>query len=925
VVGHEYDAGVLLGRTTECGRIDGLLEGARGGESGVLVLRGDPGIGKTALLRYARGRAEGFAVVETCGVESEAELPFCALAELMTPMLDGIGALPAPQAAAVRSALALGPPVPGDAFAVATGALHLIVAAAQRSPLLILVDDAQWLDAASAETLLFAARRFGGSHPVAMLAAVRDQEASAFDGAGLDELRVSGLDRAAGAECLTAASAGRLPSAVAARLLDATAGNPLALIELPALLDEAQLAGREPLPDPLPVAPSIRRAFEVRLSALPATTQQALLVAASSHSEALAPVLAALDELGLDPEALEPAEQATLVSVGNGRLTWRHPLLRAASYYRASSFERRTAHAALAAGSTGVERAWHLADAALGPDDDAAQALQEAAFESRSRRGHVAAAIAFERAARLSRDSDDAARRDLEAARDYHLAGRVEQARALLGSALQSTRIPALWSDIEHQLGVIEMWFGDAAVAQELLLGAAAHVEAEDPARAAAILMHAAVAREMGGDVDGTLAIVRRAHALARGGAETEPQLLRAMILAGEARVARPTLLELVRAGRRPGAPTASASFLAATVGQALIWLGEYGEARRFLERELLAARRSGSLAPMPYLLACLSELELRLGRMHAASANALESVQVAEDTGQLNVLSFCLATLARVEAATTREEPCREHARRALALADDLGAGSIRVYSYSALALLELGLGRPNEALSVLEELAALVAELGPRDPGVVEWEADLVEAQVLCGESAAAAESLRAFEQRVRDSGNTWAGAAAARVRGMLVADGFEDEFAVAHSGHASPFERARTKLRLGERLRRERRLTDARAPLRAAQQAFDRLGATGWSAQARDERAAAGGRPRRPRSQLPALLHELTEQELRIALLIAEGVTNREAAAALYLSPKTIGYHLGKVYDKLGVRSRTELAHLLAATEPSRPWLA
>lgn len=910
-----YDEKVLLGRTTECGRIDGLLERARGGESGVLVLRGDPGIGKTALLRYARGRAEGFAVVEACGVESEAELPFCALAELMAPMLGEIDALPAPQAAAVRSALALGPPVPGDAFAVATGALRLIVAAAQRAPLLVLVDDAQWLDAASAETLLFAARRLGAGHPVAVLAAVRDQEASAFDESGLPELHVSGLDRSTAFEFLAAAPVDRLPAAVAGRLFEATAGNPLALIELPALLSEAQLAGREPLPDPLPVAPSIRRAFEVRLSALPVATQQALLVAASSHSEALAPVLAALAELGLDPETLAPAEQAALVSLGNGRLTWRHPLLRAASYYRASTFDRRAAHAALAAGSAGVERAWHLADAALGPDEGAAQALEEAGFESRSRRGHVAAAIAFERAARLSRDGDDAARRDLEAARDYHLAGRVEQARTLLGGALQSTRIPALRADVEHQLGVIEMWFGDAAVAQELLLGAAAHVEADDPARAAAILTHAAIAREMAGDVDGTLAIVRRAHELAQGGVDTEPQLLRALILAGGARAARPALLELVGAGRRPGAPTASASFLAATVGQALIWLGEYPEARRFLERELLAARTSGSLAPMPYLLACLSELEFRLGRMHAAYSNALESVRVAEETGQLNVLSFCLATLARVEAATTRETACREHARRALALADELGAGSIRVYSHSALALLELGLGRAGEALPLLEEVAALVAELGPRDPGVVEWESDLVEAQVLCGRGDAARDSLRAFERRASETGNPWASAAAARLRGMIVEGAFEDEFAAAQRGHASPFERARTELRLGERLRRERRPTDARAPLRSAQQAFDRLGAHGWSAQAGRERAAAGERPKRAKTPLPALLDQLTEQELRIALLIAEGVTNREAAAALYLSPKTIGYHLGKVYEKLGIRSRTELAHLLA----------
>ncbi len=909
-----YDGHVLLGRTTECGRIDGLLERVRGGESGVLVLRGDPGIGKTALLHYARERSHGLTVVGTRGVESEAELPFSALAELLEPLLGGLDRLPAPQAAAVRSALALGPPVPGDAFAVATGALNLILAAARESPLLVLVDDVHWLDAGSAETLLFAARRLE-TDGVAVLVAVRDGVPSVFDGAGLAEFRIDGLDRSAAGELLAATPANRMTPALVHSLVDATAGNPLALLELPALLSEAQLDGEAPLPDPLPAAPSIRRAFEVRLSALPLETQRALLVAASSHSEALQPLLEALAALGLAAEALEPAERAALVSLGAGRLAWRHPLLRSASYYRASTFERRAAHSALASVSTGVERAWHLADATLGPDDGVARALEEAAMDARSRRGHVAAATAFERSARLSSDGDDAARRELEAARDYHLAGRVVQARVLLRAALSSTRIPAVRADIQHQLGVIEMWGGDAAAAHELLVGAAGEVEAVDPRRAATILTHAAIALEMSGDVDGTLAVVRRAHELAQGGLDTEPQLLRAMILAGQARVARPALLKLIEAGPGTEPPTANSVFLDATIGQALIWLGEHAKARRFFERELLAARTSGSLAPMPYLHACLSELEFRLGRLQAAHANGVEAVQIAEETGQRNVLSFCLATLARVEAATAREEDCRDHVRRALELAGELGAGSIRIYALAALGLLELGLGRTSPALVVLQEVAALVEELGPAEPGVVEWESDLIEAQLLCGRREEARESLRKFEERVHRTGNSWASASAARIRGMLADEGFELEFDAALQGHTSRFERARTELRLGERLRRERRLTDARAPLRSAQQAFNLLGARGWSAQAGAERAAAGERPKRAEAHLPTLLRELTEQELRIALLIAEGVTNREAAAALYLSPKTIGYHLGKVYDKLGVRSRTELAYLLA----------
>ena len=904
---------MLLGRTTECGRIDGLLERARGGESGVLVFRGDPGIGKTALLGYALEHAPGLTVLATRGVESEAELPFSALSELLEPLLGGVDRLPAPQAAALRSALALGPPVPGDAFAVVTGALNLLLEAAGERPLLVVVDDAHWLDAGSAETLLFAFRRLDADG-LAVLVAVRDAEPSVFDGVGFPELRLEGLDHVAAGELLAATPAGRAAPGVALSLVEATAGNPLALLELPALLDEAQLQGRSSLPDPLPVAPSLRRAFELRLSALPSETQSALLVAASSHSDALSPVLGALGVLGLAEETLEAAERAELVSLLDRRFAWRHPLLRSTSYYRASTFERRAAHAALASVSTGVERAWHLSDATLGPDETVACALEEAATNARSRRGHVAAAIAFERASTLSSNVDDAARRALEAARDYHLAGRTERARELLRAALSSAQEPTVRADIEHQLGVIEMWGGDAAVAHELLVGAADEVEAHDPVRAAAMLTNAAIACEMAGDVNRTLAIMRRAHDLDQEGVDTGPPLLRALILAGQASVARPALLKLVAVKPASGSAAFDKVLLAATVGQALVWLGEHAEARRFFEREVLAARTSGSLALLPYLLSCLSELEFRLGRLQAAYANGVEATRVAEETGQLSVLSFCLATLARAEAATGREDDCRAHARRALELAGELGAGSIRVYALSALGLLELGLGRTSAALAVTQELAALVEDLALRDPGVVEWGSDLIEAQLLCGQVDAAQTSLRAFEEQARATGNAWAAAAAARSRGMLVDDGFEREFATALQGHASRFERARTELRLGERLRRERRPSDARAPLRSAHAAFELLGARGWAEQAGAELAAAGGRAKRSVSPSTPL-QSLTEQELRIALLISEGVTNREAAAALFLSPKTIGYHLGKVYEKLGVRSRTELAHLLA----------
>lgn len=910
---------MLLGRSTECERVDELLERTRAGKTGVLTVHGEPGIGKTALLRYAHERARGLTVIRASGTQSELELPFAALSQLLEPLVDRRHRLPAPQAAALESALALGPPVPGDAFAVAAGALGLLADAAQESPVLVIVDDVHWLDAGSGAALRFVLRRIE-ANGIGVLAGVRDGEPSALDGLGLPELRLEGLEHAAARALLDRWSVRRVAPGVVRRLVEATAGNPLALMELPALLGEGQLSGAEPLPDPLPVAPSLHRAFELRLAALPRTTRQALVVAAASDSGGMTSIAGALTELGLAIEMLEPAEVGGLVSLAHGLLEWRHPLLRSTVYHGASTFERRAAHAALATASTGGERAWHRATATLGQDESVASELEEAALNARLRRGHAAAAVAFERAAELSVDSDASARRALEAARDHHLAGGIERARSLTQAALRTVRDPTVRVDLQHQLGVIETWGGDSAMACDLLVEAAAAIETDAPMRAATILVDAAIACQMSGDVDRTLRIARRAYDLAPAGdaspAEIERMLLNAMILAGEARTARPRLLKLVEASLADGKPTAGSVLFAATLGQAAIWLGEHAIAHRLFDRELRAARLSGSLALMPFLLACLSDLELRVGRWHSAYALGSESVRVAEETGQRNVLCFSLVSLARVEAATGRETDCRTHAARGLELGEELGSGSIRVYAMAALGLLELGLGASEAAATRLELLAELVESLRLREPGVVQWAPDLIEAQVLCGRVDEARGTLAAFEAQAEHTENAWARAAAARARGMLAEHDFDREFEVALRASRSPFERARTELRLGERLRRARRPTDARAPLRAALATFETLGARGWAEQASAELAAAGARVRR-RDALatPVPIGELTQQELRIALLVAEGATNREAATALFLSPKTVGYHLGKVYAKLGVRSRTELAHVLA----------
>ena len=911
---------MLLGRTVECGAIDELLQCVRGSESGVLVVRGEPGIGKSALLDYARERAAGFTIVETRGLESEMELAFAGLADLLRPLLRLLEAVPAPQAEAVAAALALGPPVAGDRFAVAAGTLSLLGAAAHEQPLLVVVDDAHWLDAPSAETLRFAAHRLR-AEPVALLVAVRTGEQSVFDVGGLPELKLGVLAENDARDLLQRHAPDGAAAPVLRRLVEHARGNPLALTEAAGTLSDAQLRGADPLPDPLPAGRGAEVAFQRRLDALGSRVGSALVVAAAG-GERLDAILGALPAVGLDAADLAPAENAGLISTSGGRLVWRHPLLRSVAYAAATSAARRDAHRALAgalAGSAPAERAWHLAAATVGADAEVAALLEETAHEARLRRGHAAAGGAYERAAELTSDGEQRARRLLEAGHDYHLAGWTERARALLDRADREASDPVLRADIAGRRGVVEMWGGDAHEARRILTAAAERVEDADPARATVLLVAAGLAAQMSGEVGRTLAIARTAAALGvRSGGELDDAtgnlLASTLVLAGEADEAERLLDRLL-----PAALAAETSShdpnASATIGHCLVWVGRYDDARAIFESQLEAARRAGSLAVVPFLAACLSELDFRVGDWDAAHAGAVESVRLAEETNQLNLLTFSLVTLARLQAAGGREEDCRSSVDRALELAGRLGAGSITVYGESALGLLELGTGRVDEAGERLVRLSSFVRELGLREPAVVQWRPDLIEACVLAGRDEEAWEELRTFEAEAASTGRGWALAAAARCRGMLAEDGDLSGFEEAlrrHGTLASPFERARTQLRLGEALRRLRRPSDAREHLRDALATFELLRATPWADRARAELAATGARTRRRSADV---LTALTPQELRIALLVADGETNRQIATGLFLSPKTVAYHLAKVYDKLGLNSRAQLAACVA----------
>src|SRR6266542_4420042 len=495
---------MLVGRAREMARVAELLDGARQGRSGALVLRGDPGVGKSALLGWAREQAAGFLVFSARGTQSEVELAYAGLADLFRPVLDRLDVLPPRQTAALASALAIADAPAGERFAVAAATLAMLDAASESAPLLAVVDDAHWLDAASAEALLFAARRVEAEGAVLLFAARRDD--GSFAAHGLDELPVGGLDRQHTAELLAGRAAWPVAPHVVDDLAAQTGGNPLALLELIPLLTGEQLGGVEPLPDPLPAGASAERAFGRRVAALDPPARQALLVAAAGATD--------------DVEAIW--EAAGLLTVDAAGMTFRHPLVRAAVYGSAAPSRRRAVHRALADALPGAltadRRAWHLAAAALGPDEDAASQLEAAAERAQQRSGFAAAAAALQRAAALRPRAADRLRRLLAAAAAAQRAGLVEHAVRLLDEALRRTGEPAGRAAIQHTRGRIEMFRGRTRTAARLLAAEAAAIRTVQPDQAARMLAEAAMAAFLAGEVAESLAMTVQAQETVAGG-----------------------------------------------------------------------------------------------------------------------------------------------------------------------------------------------------------------------------------------------------------------------------------------------------------------------------------------------------------------------------------------------------------------------
>jgi DNA-binding CsgD family transcriptional regulator len=896
---------MLLGRERECERLRRLIGDARRGRSGVLVVRGAPGVGKTALLDYLVQEAQGFQVLHVLGLASEQELPYSGLHALLRPVVPLTAQIPEVQARALRIALALESGSP-DRFVAAAGVLSLLAEGAERGPVLVAVDDAHWLDPASRDALLFAARRLG-AESIALVLVVRDGDADRIEEQRFEELEIRPLGEDDALALLRERWGASLDLAVARRLAAATGGNPLALVEVAQLLSEDERQGRVPLGETLPVPDAVARAVRRRLADVPPSTRRALLALAA-------------DELALDllePAELDPAKAVGLIRMDGRTTGFVHPLFRAAIYDVAGEDERRAAHAWLAEALAGRadaddRRAWHLAAAASGPDEAAAAALEATAGRAEARGGSAARAAALERAAELSEAEAARGQRLRAAANAAFLAGEPARALELIDRVLPGTDDPLVRADLVQQRVAILAWKGPPVPA-DLIEHEAALVLQVDPERAAGLLAQLESAAICGLD----------ARAFRRAADQIEPLLPRlgawwrprsiggvaeARMWNGETTRARELYAEMLKD------PVA-----AATHGPALIQLELYEEARRALDASLEVGRRSGQPLRIAWTQACFGQLEQVLGRTPQAIAAATEALSLAEAMEVDAVAGMALVTLATIAARRGQGAECRRAAMRAEEIGVRLRDDHLRASAQLPLALLALGEGDHASAAALLQPVADRLAAGGIVDPSVVPCDADLIESHVRLGDSAAARRLLDSFSARAEAARRPSAQAEAARCEGLrAAADDFDRWFRAALDRHdlvPSGFARARTQLCYGERLRRARRRRDAREQLRAALAAFETGGDAAWAERARAELDATGEHVRR---RDPTAPEQLTPQELQIALQVADGRTNREIAAAVFLSPKTVEYHLTHVYRKLGLHSRAELIRRFA-TEP------
>ncbi|WP_017975404.1 helix-turn-helix transcriptional regulator [Actinopolyspora halophila] len=908
---------ILHGRTEETATIERLLDDARTGRSGCLVLRGEAGIGKSALLDHAATAAKGMRVLRSNGIASESELPFAGLHLLLGRVVDRVDSLPEVQAQALRGALGLAPASGGDRFLVGLAVLTLLADLAEEKPLVCFVDDAHWLDRESADALLFAARRLQ-AEGVALLFAARDLHAPEFPASGLPELRLAGLARADASELLADSTTDLSPHA-RDWILNESRGNPLALVELPSAQRNDTMYASPYSVGNLSTPNRIQQTFAERIAALPERSRNLVFVAAAEETGDLALVLAAAEQLGACVEDLEPAERQLLLRMDGNHLAFRHPLIRTAAYRNIPANQRLTVHRALArsldsSGPSSVadidRSAWHWAAASTGPDESVAAKLEHSAERARARGGHAAVAAAYERAAALSPHPPDRGLRLEAAAQAAADAGQLDQAVALAEDASTYRTDAAALARITLIRAAVADEQDRSTTAHTMLVEAAASAAEEDPETAGRLFFHAAVAAWNADDLAAVDRTAQRATALQLPGTERVRALAR--VIAGQnhrvhdhaadGTVALRELVDSMDSGHGIEKLRDKTK-----VGWWHLLLGEFEAAHELattLDRE---CRAQGAIGVLSLVLMLLARTQLSIGKHHEALASATEGLRIAEDTGQSRVRVYLSTVLAQLAAISGDEQRCGALTDEALSR----GVAPGTTHAAGALSLLDLGMGRYESAVDRIAEVVA-----GRNRQGVLSSIPDFVEAAVRLDQPWRVRQAQEWYQAWASNIGKPWAQAIALRCQALLGDDTeAEHHYARAvelHQQGGNPFDRARTELLHGEWLRRVHRRSDARSPLRSALDVFERLGADPWTERASIELRATGERITTPSGE-PDLLGRLTPQELQVVRLAATGLSNREIGNQLFLSPRTVGYHLSNAYPKLGVASRRELVGL------------
>jgi DNA-binding CsgD family transcriptional regulator len=900
----------LRGRRRERATLDRLLEAVRAGQSQALVVRGEPGVGKSALLEYLRSRATGCRVVRASGVQSELELAFAGLQQLCAPMLDRLDRLPEPQRDALRTAFGLSSGVPPDRFLIGLAILSLLADVAEEQPLVCLVDDAQWLDRASAEALAFVARRLL-AESVALVLAVREP---AGELPSLPELEVRGLNDSDARALLSSALRGPLDERVRDRIVAETRGNPLALLELPRGLTPAEIAGGFGVPDASGLSGRIEESFQRRLDALPSETQRLMLVAAAEPVGEPALVWRAAEPLGIGLNAAAPAAEADLVDFG-ARVRFRHPLVRSAVYHAAAPAERRRVHRALAE-ATDPEvdpdrRAWHRAQATTGLDEAVAAELERSASRAQARGGLAAAAAFLERATELTPDPARRAQRAVAAAETQHQAGAYDAALALLATAATGPLDELGCARVDLLRGRIAFAVSRGSDAPPLLLRAGKRLEPLDMALARETYLDALASALFAGRLatgSGALEVAQAVRATPR---PPGPERATDLLLDGWALM----ILEGYAAGTPP-LRQALSGFLNRQVSREeetrWLWLACHAafelwdEAWAVLsERHVQVAREAGALAVLPIALQSPAVAYLFAGEFAAAASLLEEAAAITEATGT-ELPPYGPVLLAACRGREGEAVPLIEaNVEQAVDRGEGIGLAVIQWAS----ALLYNGLGRYEDAL-----VAAQHATEHPRDPPRTLPE--LVEAAVRCGRREAATAALERLSETTQASGTDWGLGMEALSRALLSDDDVAESLyceAIDRLGRTSVrLALARAHLLYGEWLRRERRRTDAREQLRTAHETFTAMGAEAFAERAEREVRATGGVARKRTVETS---DELTAQESQIARLASEGLSNPEIASRLVISPRTVEYHLHKVFGKLDIVSRSELRRALS----------